>query len=456
VHVTGGVESDFSSLYILVIAVSAVLMPLRSTLLISILAGVLYFTDIVLGHPIQQSIAVWLQIAVFFIVAVATGWLASRVRVLGEEREVLRQEVQRLQLEADDILHNISSGIITVDAEGQLLYANPAAEKLLEFEAGPFPVAGFLEGLKQRAPGLWSAVEGTLRSGERRFRSEGRVELPDRGFDIGVTTTALDTDPGHPPSVTAIFTDISNQKRMEEFRMRNERLEAVAALSASLAHEIRNPLASIRSSVEQLARSVRSGEDERFLAQLVVRESDRLTRILSEFLDFSRVRVSQHRPVDIAQVVQGAIAMVREHPDSKEDTVIEPHCEPALLDGDEDLLHRVVTNLTLNAIQAANGKVRIEIEARALKAGELPPGVQIERPVVLRVSDNGPGIPDDVRNRLFEPFVSGRAGGTGLGLAIVQRAVLAHRGIVLVDSIKGQGTTFTIFFPAHRAAEVAA
>jgi len=127
-----------------------------------------------------------------------------------------------------------------------------------------------------------------------------------------------------------------------------------------------------------------------------------------------------------------------------------------VLDGDEDLLHRVVANLVLNAVQAARGPMLVTVSTRPAKPTELPGGSAIEQPVCLEVKDNGPGIPEELKGRLFQPFVTGRAGGTGLGLAIVQRAVDAHRGLVLVDSVPGKGTTFTIFFPARRVAEEAA
>ena len=126
------------------------------------------------------------------------------------------------------------------------------------------------------------------------------------------------------------------------------------------------------------------------------------------------------------------------------------------MEGDEDLLHRVVSNLILNAIQAAGPGARVAVNVGRAGPGELPSGAGIEDPVSLKVADNGPGIPDGVRERLFEPFVTGRAGGTGLGLAIVQRAVDAHRGLVLVDTASGHGTTFTVYFPSARRKEEAA
>jgi two-component system sensor histidine kinase PilS (NtrC family) len=256
--------------------------------------------------------------------------------------------------------------------------------------------------------------------------------------------------------VTAIFTDISDSKRLEELRLRAERLEAVAELSSSLAHEIKNPLASIRSSVEQLSRAKHTNPDDKFLSGLIVKESDRLSRLLSEFLDFSRVRVTECQPVDLHEVAGAAIRVVREHPDCGDDVQIDLEGGPTAMEGDEDLLHRVVSNLVLNAVQASGKSARVRVRTGRPGTHEMPVGASIENPVALIVSDNGPGVPDTVRGRIFQPFVTGRVGGTGLGLAIVQRAVEAHRGLVLMDTEQGRGTTFTVYFPAARRKEEAA
>jgi two-component system sensor histidine kinase PilS (NtrC family) len=456
VHVTGGPDSDFIPLYILVIAVAAVLLPLWSGLLVTILASALLVADVVFGYPAQLSVALWLQIGVFVSVAVATGWVGSRVRIIGHEREVLERQVRRLQLEAGDILRNIGSGIVTVDGAGLLLYANPAAENLLAFRAADYLGRPVLAMLDARSHELAGAIATTRRDERRRFRMEGRVTVDGKSFPIGTTTTLLDGGDAGVPSVTAIFTDISDQKRLDELNLRTERLEAVAELSASLAHEIKNPLASIRSSVEQLSRAAGAGEDERLLAGLVLRESDRLSRLLNEFLEFARVRVAMSRPVDLLQVARDAVEIVRQHPGCTAETRIRVTgtCPP--IEGDEDLLHRVVVNLVLNAVQAANGAVRIGVEVREAGRDDLPPVVDMYPAVLLRVTDDGPGIPDELRDRLFSPFVTGRAGGSGLGLAVVHRAVQAHRGVVLVDTGSNQGTTFTILLPARARQEASA
>ncbi len=259
------------------------------------------------------------------------------------------------------------------------------------------------------------------------MRANGRL------FPIGLSTTTFQPEDREVPSVTAIFTDISELKQLQELHRRAERLEAVAALSASLAHEIRNPLASIRSAVRAAgaAASTRA-RTTRCLSGLIVRESDRLTRLLSEFLDFARVRATKSEPVDLLAVAKDAARVVQVHPDCGPQAAVIVEGEETILQGDEDLLHRVVANLMLNAVQAARGQpVRVTVRVGMLPANELPHGADFETAARLQVADDGPGIPDEIKERLFQPFVSGRPGGSGLGLAIVQRAVEAHRGLVL-------------------------
>jgi two-component system, NtrC family, sensor histidine kinase PilS len=456
VHVTGGPESDFAGLYVLLIAVTAVLMPPARTALVTALVGIVYFADVFFGHRTASAPGIWIQLLVFVVVAAVTAYIASRVSVMGAEREALAGELRQVRLEAADVLRNLRTGVVTVDGDGRLLFCNPAAEEILGFRARDWMERPIMPEFAKSAPEFWAAVTATARRGIRQMRVEATVHRPDRTFPIGVTTTTLEAQNDDVPRVTAIFTDISDSKRLEELRLRAERLEAVAELSSSLAHEIKNPLASIRSSVEQLAHSSRTNADERFLAGLIVRESDRLSRLLSEFLDFSRVRVTECRPLDLHQVAAAAIRLVSEHPDCAGDARITLEGEPTAMEGDEDLLHRIVSNLVLNAVQAAGAGARVIVTTGRPRPHELPIGAGIENPVTLAVRDNGPGIPDTVRGRLFEPFVTGRAGGSGLGLAIVQRAVEAHRGLVLVDSEPGRGTTFTVYFPSARRKEEAA
>jgi two-component system, NtrC family, sensor histidine kinase PilS len=456
-HFTGQPQSAFPALYVLVVAAYSLLMPPAWVAVTAVLASVLFLGDTIWTHGASLDTVSWAQIGVFNLVFGIVAVLGHRLREAGMEQATLATELQRVRLEADDILRNIRSGVLTVDGFGRLAFINPTAERLLDLDGEALIGLPVLDELKTRSSELWAAAVAGIRNGRKISRGEGMVvQGAGRMFPIGLSTTTFRQEAQDAPSVTAIFTDISDLKEVQELHMRAERLEAVAELSASLAHEIRNPLASIRSSVEQLARSKHADEDERFLSGLIVRESDRLSRLLSEFLDFARVRATHFAPVDLHSVVVAVVRLIRAHPDCRPDAVIAIEGGNTLLEGDEDLLHRVVANLVLNAVQAARGPIRITVNVSAAQPSEIPHGTDLEHAVRLQIRDNGPGIPEEVRERLFQPFVSGRSGGSGLGLAIVQRAVEAHRGLVLVESGPGSGTTFTIFLPAKMVAEDAA
>jgi two-component system, NtrC family, sensor histidine kinase PilS len=457
VHFVGQPQSAFPALYVLVVAAYSLLMPPAWVGLTAVLASVLFVGDTISNHGSSLDSTSWAQIVVFNLVFGIVAVLGHRLREAGMEQATLATELQRVRLEADDILRNIRSGVLTVDGFGRLAFINPTAERLLDLDGEALIGLPVLDQLKTRSSELWAAAVAGIRNGRKISRGEGMVvQSAGRMFPIGLSTTTFRQEAQEAPSVTAIFTDISDLKEVQELHMRAERLEAVAELSASLAHEIRNPLASIRSSVEQLARSKHADEDERFLSGLIVRESDRLSRLLSEFLDFARVRATHFVPLDLHSVVVAVVRLIRAHPDCRADATITVEGGHTLLEGDEDLLHRVVANLVLNAVQAARGPIKIIVSVATAQASDIPHGTDLEHAIRLQVRDNGPGIPEEVRERLFQPFVSGRSGGSGLGLAIVQRAVEAHRGLVLVDSGPGSGTTFTIFLPAKMVAEDAA
>src|ERR1041384_5988910 len=384
VHLTGGAESDFWALYVPVIAVTAVLMPPASTALITVLVGLAYLADLLFGHHNPVSIGLWIQFGLFAVVAAVPAYFASRIKVIGAEHAA---ELRQARLEAEDVLRNLRSGVLTVDSDGRLLYCNPAAEEILGASAEDLFGRPFLPELARISPEFWAAMAATARRGLRLRRVEAIVRRPDRTFPVGLTTTTIEGG-DQTPRVTAIFSDISDSKRLEELHLRAERLEAVAELSASLAHEIKNPLASIRSSVEQLGRSKRANDDERFLSSLIVRESDRLSRLLTEFLDFSRVRVTEYRSLDLHAVAAAAVRLVREHPDCPPAGEVEIAGGATPMEGDEDLLHRVVSNLVLNAVQAGGKDARVVVRTGRPGPQEVPGGAGIEHPGMLTGTGN--------------------------------------------------------------------
>ncbi len=343
VHVTwAGGQSQLAPLYILVIAVSALLVPPSGVPLVTSFGIVLYFADAMLGHGGNPSTELFLQLAVFAVVALSCGVLAARLRVASSGHDELAAEVAAFRLRETD---------------------------------------------------------------------------------------------------------------MKRLTMRAARLEGIAEMSASLAHEIKNPLASIRSAVEQLSRMPRATDDEKVLSGLVQRESDRMARVLTEFLDFARTAVTKVEPLNLTEIARNAAQLAMSQPGLEQGVRVVDLFPPAPLmtEGDEDLIHRAVFNLLLNAVQASppNGEVRLE--GGELRAHQLPPGHEqfANGAIALFVTDRGAGIPPQIRDRLFDPFVTTKQAGSGLGLSIVQRAVEAHSGLVTV-SPPGEETRFTLVLPKSK------
>lgn len=454
VHLTGGSQSDFATLYILVIAAAGMLLPLPGGVLIGALASLLYFSVIFWGHPGTPPDTVFLQIVVFALVALATGVLGDRLRQAGAALGEVESELRQLRLETDEILGALDTGIMTVDAAGHLVYLNPAAATLLGLPASSWLDLPVLEELEVRAAGLGRLVQRTLESREPVQWYETRLTAPSAGgVVLGVRTTVLER-PGEGGWVTVVVQDITDGKRVEELHHRAARLQAVAELAASLAHEIRNPLASIRSAVEQLTGAELAAADAAILQRLVVGESDRLSRLLSEFIDFSRVRLRRWGPIDLDRVVRDAVELVAHHPegDSAVGVEYEPPGAPLPIEGDSDLLHRAIFNLILNAVQHAGNGGRVRVELGPISEAELPAGIEVVEPIRLLIADTGPGIPASDLSRVFDPFFTTRRGGTGLGLALVYRAVEAHQGAILLDPVPGLGARFVVYLPAHALA----
>jgi len=451
VHITGGGASPFVFLYILVISTGALLLPLPGGVLVGVLATILFFADTVALHLQSFRLDVLLQVGLFATVAVITGLLGDRVRRAGLALGEVESALRRLRLDTGDILANIGTGVLTVDGEGRLVYLNPAGETLLGLEFQQWRGARVLEAVNEVARGMGSVLESSVTRGApvARFKTVARRNEED--IVLGISTTVLEREEGVQPSATAIFQDITDQERMEALNRRNERLEAVAELSASLAHEIKNPLASIRSAVEQLSNTGLGGDDRSLLERLVVTESDRLSRLLSEFIEFSALKMGHAEKVDLAALARDCLTVVRQHPDVGEGVSFkEVGLKRAVeVPGDMDLLHRAAFNLVLNAAQFAgpSGVVRVEVQDRGECLGA--PGTGVPDPVCLRVADSGPGVDPDDLPRIFDPFYTSRPGGSGLGLALVHRAVEAHKGAVMVDGSPEGGAEFTVYLPAE-------
>ena len=458
VHLTGGATSDFAPLYILVISEAALLLPLSGGVLMGVLASVFFFGDIVLlkGQDVDPPLA--LQLLLFTGVAVATGILGDRLRRAGIQLGAVESELRQLRLDTAEILDTLSTGILTVDGEGRLAYLNDAGARMLGVKGEAPPGIAVEELLEASAPSMGKILLQSVQERVPVLRFKTSVERGGDTLVLGVSTTVMDRGDGSSPSATAVFQDITQSERMGLLDRRSQRMEAVAELSASLAHEIKNPLASIRSSVEQLAGDDLTPEDRYVLQRLVLSESDRLSRLLSEFLEFSGLRKGHTERLDLAGLVTDAVRLAEAHPDVPRDARVElelPVAGSVHLPGDSDLLHRAVYNLVLNALQFSGegGRVRVGL-SDARGNGSVVDPFEEERPVRLTVQDSGPGIPEVESGRIFDPFFTTRSGGSGLGLAVVHRAVEAHQGLITAGNAPEGGAEFVLHLPADESVAV--
>ena len=449
VHVTQGPDSEFAPLYILVIVAGALLLPAPGGILIGALASILYFADILYLAAGDPPTSALLQITLFALIALLTGNVGDRLRRTGKLLGDVESQLRQLRLDTDDILRTIDTGVVTVDAAGRLAYMNAAAETMLNLREREWLGRPILDQLDDRLAGLGETVRhtGATRIPVRWFETFSLPPVAERTF--GARTTALERD--GTPWVTVVLQDITDAKRVEELNRRAERLQGIADLSASMAHEIKNPLASIRSAVEQITHSALEDKDKGVLERLVLSESDRLSRLLSQFIEYTRVEVRRAQVVDLVAVCAEAIELARRHPDAAEGVAVEwsPPERPLSVSGDSDLLHRVFFNLVLNGIQHAGADGRVRVRVEHVPRSDLPYGVEVGDAARITVTDSGPGVAQEDMGKIFDPFFTTRKGGSGLGLALVHRAVQAHRGVIFVKRARRGGAEFSIFLPAN-------
>jgi two-component system sensor histidine kinase PilS (NtrC family) len=276
------------------------------------------------------------------------------------------------------------------------------------------------------------------------FDSEGMVDI-ERGetgylksekeiLNLGYSASRVVDNNNESLGLLIAFQDLTEYKALEEQLTRSDRLAAVGRLASGLAHEIRNPLASISGSVQLLLEDEKVSDEDRHLMNIVVKEADRLSLLLSDFLNFARPSALQLESIDISSLVDELIALVNAS-GQFQGVTIERVCQgPTLMNVDPQKMHQVLWDLLINAGDAAKpeGKILIEINA---SQGEIV------------IEDTGVGIADEDRDRLFEPFYTTKEKGTGLGLANVYANVEAHQGRIYVEAGSLGGARFIIELP---------
>lgn len=355
-----------------------------------------------------------------------------------------RQRLSRIRTTARAILESLVGGVLTVDIEGKITIINRAASQILELPTqAPYPD---LEALSNRHPRLVQVIRQALHSNDY-VQDDDVAFVNSSGSQLVLRTTvsAQVDETGRRVGLVVLVKDVSGMVAMEKELRRRDRLAAAGTLAAGVAHEIRNPLSAIELNLRLLKDDVRAAGikaadiDEYF--DVLFAETHRLNRITSNFLQLSRPESLQKSRLPIQRPARRILRLLESEAQSRKIAfdVSMPARELPVL-GDETKLEQVCLNLLINSMQAMPDGGTIHISASTALVDD-------RRFIVLAIKDEGPGIPEDIMPRLFDPYFTTRPDGTGLGLAVAERIVTDHGGSILATSGPGIGTIMTVRLP---------
>ncbi len=447
---TGDLTSPYITLYIVLISVGSFFLRPLQTLFLAV-SCVFLFTMLALmtvnlvlepSGPAQATSKV-VQIVSFHIVAfLVVGLLASRLserRNSGEQLEATERSLASLRVLHERIIESIRSGLITTDLDGNVITFNSAATEitgLTSAEARTRSVHSIFGDITEAIELSLDAAE----NGEHVPRFEADLITPD-GFavKIGYGVTQLFSENSETTGLIITFQDLTEIRSMEESVKRKDRLAAVGRVAAGLAHEIRNPLGAMRGAIQVLESNTERGSMNAELMEIILKESDRLNSIITNFLSYARPPAAEFVQTDVAEAVRELMKLLRHSPDveAHHELIDDSGSESIMIAADPAQLRQIFWNLARNAMQAMpnGGKLRIGLE-------RIP-----NNRVRISIEDTGKGMSPEQVEQLFEPFSNSTSGGTGLGLSIVYQIVRDHNGVINVRSLEGKGTTITIDLP---------
>jgi len=444
VYLTGGANSPFTVLFFAIVFSVAILASTGWAVASACGSGAFLVAVALLYHATTTGLVVRLPL-------VDPGYLHGIPENLGVSISFVLQEMGAFVLVGllagtlserlfgsrhltDTILHTMSDGLLVVNQTGGIAFMNARAREMLGFLGPAPPNINARELLEQTGHEPLAKMVADGRMAQKRLVLAGPRNSDLQAF---VATRPLADRKQQPKSLLVMMYDLSDRIRMEEAEKRMARLEVVSSMAASIAHEIRNPLASIRGSAQKIS-DLPLDDGHKNLLRLIVESSDRLNKIVSEFLQFSRHRRMKLRKTYLRRLADDVVALLRERfaDCSLKFTVEAP--EALALQADHDQLMQVFLNLGINACEAMGREGELTIRA---SSDEDDSGQHLVRVVF---ADTGPGVEPENAKKLFQPFFTTKSRGTGLGLAVVERIVEMHGGGIEVVSEPGQGATFVI------------
>lgn len=434
IYFSGLNQSFFLFLHLVNILLAGLVFRTEGGLIVALMTSLFFTLASLLGPDIKAMSFIFLlalnNIA-FFLVAGLAGYLSDQLDSVGTELAKAGLSLKAARELNRLVIENIPSGLLSFDGGGTILQTNRAADEML----GRASLVGrnifeLMKGFEPRVAGEMS-------------RTDLKYVVPETNEPkiLGVMTSGF-----HSPELgamirVALIEDLTKIRKLEWGLRQAEKMAAVGQLAAGIAHEIRNPLSGISGSVELLSQTT-ANEDDRKLMTIILREIDRLNGLITEFLEFSRPEQPPTDPVDVTQILQEVLNSMAHAKGVRADVqlVREMPVKAAIL-GRGEKLKQAFLNIVLNAYQAMENTLRPMLEVRITEDGG---------EVHVRVKDNGSGMPEAVRKRMFEPFHTTKAKGTGLGLAVTHKILEGHGARIFVESEVGQGTEFHLVFPAYR------
>ncbi len=408
-------HSIYRSLYYLPIAVAAITWGLRGGLVASLTVSALYLPHIVLLGEVMPGgiLDNLLEVLLFNFVGALAGWLADAQRREQQQSSALRTYI-------DAVLASLPVGVATIDGDGQLMARNPAGAALLAKLDRPTwtpPPTGYAEQV-----------------------------LADR--PVGVHCSPIQDATGTAPGKVIVLEDLSEQRRLHEQVRQAEQLASLGQLAGGLAHEVRNPLGILRATAQLLASRLAGDEAVRTYTTVLRDEADRIDRLVGQLLAYANPRPPQLAPCDPAALV-AELAHAFEPYAVQQGVRLSSVTDASLprLNVDGEQIRQALLNLLLNAVQASppRGHPGAQVELRCYRT---------PAHICVAVRDHGPGIPDELRGRVFDPFFTTRDDGTGMGLPMVARIAADHGGTIDLQHAPGGGTLATLCLPAEIASSV--
>lgn len=471
IYISGGILSPLSFLYILSIITAAIILFTYGAYFIASMSCISYGLMIVLirndivptldtflySHSVLNTgeilYKLFVNFCAFYLVAYLANYLIEGLRIVGQQLHTKEENLIRLQRLNDNILRSIDSGVMTVDLDGKIVSFNEAAKKITGFQH---------EDVFGKQVVTIFPIEEIIASSDEesgRFRRCVRQFLHKDGSEryLGFSRSTLYDEDGTNSGYIIIFQDLTEIRRLEIAKKRAQRMAILGELSARMAHEIRNPLTSMRGSIEIISKEQSQTSSNRKLMEIILRESDRLNRLITDFLQYARPHKKINKEFSIINILQETIILVENNPKKHEGITIAvdfPQGELFII-GDIFQIKQVFLNLFINALDAMpeGGTLSISIQRQIRNfdrvdiSAEFSENAQLEDYFCISVRDTGYGIKEEFLEQIFTPFFSTKDGGTGLGLAIAYRIIEEHNGTIAYRTKSGVGTEFFIYLP---------